>query len=185
MNLIILSLFGKKFWTRTWKLSFKSKDTFSPSYVFSGVRFRQVPLFAHLAFTQCMTVGFTSVVVWFALVSVDFAIEAVGYVLSSFVYFSLFLKIRCSFCISVFFFTLFAVHRRLTFKIYWNMKLVRFSEKHLFGPIKELINKHCRWLESMLWFGVCNYFFAQNESNGTIYAVLIVHHLSSRLNYKK
>lgn len=34
--------------------------------------------------------------------SVDFAIEAVGFVLSSFVYFSMFLKIRCSFCINVF-----------------------------------------------------------------------------------
>lgn len=151
--------------------------TFSLGYVFSGVRFRQVPLCAHLAFTQCMTVGFTSVVVWFALVSVAFAIEAVGFVLSSFVYFSMFLKIRL--------FTLFAAHRRPTFKIYLNMKLVRFSEKHLFGPIKEHIDKQCRWHGSMLWFGVLPIFFAQNESNAVIYAVLIVHHLSSRLNYKK
>lgn len=98
VNLIILhsfSLLRKKILDPHMK-------TFSLGYVFSGVRFRQVPLCAHLAFTQCMTVGFTSVVVWFALVSFDFAIEAVGFVLSSFVYFSMFLKIRCSFCINVF-----------------------------------------------------------------------------------
>lgn len=158
--------------------------TFSLCYVFSGVRFRQVPLCAHLAFTQCMTVGFTSVVVWFALVSVDFAIEAVGFVLSSFVYFSMFLK-NSLFVLHKRLFTLFATHRRPTFKIYLNMKLVRFSEKHLFGPIKEHIDKQCRWHGSMLWFGVLPIFFAQNESNAVIYAVLIVHHLSSRLNYKK
>lgn len=95
----------KKFWIRAWKSSFKSRVrflqvTFSPGYDFSRYLFAR-----HLAIIKCNTVGFASMIVYFASVSVDCAKEAVGFILSwSVSYLSMFFKISCSFWIVFFFY---------------------------------------------------------------------------------
>lgn len=60
-------------------------------------RFLLIPFCTPSCDNKCMTVGFATVIVCFASVSVDFELSW------SVFYFSMFFKIRCSFCINVFF----------------------------------------------------------------------------------